>query len=165
MSCRNRRTRVSKLPRAHQGDRVSWNLTRAPPPQFILWAASEWPRPSLYPKHQRFMTQLLTTGLKHNTEAVLTPPRFTVWSFEQRALPPSTQHAHKSGDSWRTDEASISSIWAGPWGEESRAREEETVNLTPFTPFKSPFSSESRVKITLWLRLWSCSRTQHRADI
>ena len=33
-----------------------------------------------------------------------------------------------------------------------------TVNLTPFTPFKSPFSSESRVKITLWLRLWSWKR-------
>lgn len=31
-------------------------------------------------------------------------------------------------------------------------------NLTPFTPFKSPFRSESRVKITLWLRLWSWRR-------
>lgn len=60
--------------------------------------------------------------------------------------------------------------WAGPWGEESKEEEKTNtrkrncfaVNLTPFTPFKSPFSSESRVKITLWLRLWSCERTQRR---
>lgn len=53
----------------------------------------------------------------------------------------------------------------GPRGESKRERERKhvgnrnciTVNLTPFTPFRSPFSSESRVKITLWLRLWSCN--------
>lgn len=39
------------------------------------------------------------------------------------------------------------------------------VYLTPFTPFKSPFSSESRVKITLWLRLWSWGRTKKTLNV
>lgn len=45
---------------------------------------------------------------------------------------------------------------------DSGKRNSRTVNLTPFTPFKSPFSSESSVKITLWLRLWSWKKTQIR---
>lgn len=50
-------------------------------------------------------------------------------------------------------------------GWKKRQHQEEkhfTVNLTPFTPFKSPFSSESRVKITLWLRLWSWKKAKKR---
>lgn len=39
------------------------------------------------------------------------------------------------------------------------------MDLTPFTPFKSPFSSESRVKITLWLRLWSWGRTKKTLNV
>lgn len=67
----------------------------------------------------------------------------------------------------RADEASFFSVPLLSRGRGGSQRERErkhvrnrnciTVNLTPFTPFKSPFSSESRVKITLWLRLWSCN--------
>ncbi len=70
----------------------SWIAPRVPAnaslrSQFMLRSTSKWPRPSSYPQHQGFVTQILATRLKHNTKAVFTSARFTVRSFELRTLP------------------------------------------------------------------------------
>lgn len=132
--------RASLCPAETQEDKHQQTTKRSPggqsyldaslPSQFMPWMASERPRPSLYPKHQRFMTQLLATRLKHNTEAVFASARFTVWSFEQRALPGlfSLTHSHRS---WEINGEltrhlfSPSRGWTGPWGEESKEEEEK----------------------------------------
>lgn len=183
--------RASLCPAETQEDKHQQTTKRSPggqsyldaslPSQFMPWMASERPRPSLYPKHQRFMTQLLATRLKHKHRgsvcfcqiySVIFWTESSPWSLLPYTL---SMHMHRS---WEINGEltrhlfSPSRGWTGPWGEESKEEEEKetntrkrncfAVNFTPFTPFKSPFSSESRVKITLWLRLWSCKRTQRR---
>lgn len=107
--------------RSPQGRRYlqSWNATRVPTNAslrswFMPWTASERPRLSLYTEHQRFMTQLLATRLKHNTKTVFTSSRFTVWAYKQSS-PPSlwsllayTPHTEVNRENERcADEASI----------------------------------------------------------
>lgn len=80
--------RASLCPAETQEDKHQQTTKRSPggrsyldaslPSQFMPWTASERPRPSLYPELQRFMTQLVATRLKHNTEAVFASARFTV---------------------------------------------------------------------------------------
>lgn len=145
---------------------------------FTPWTASGRPRPSVYPKHQGFMTQLLATRLKHDRKAVFTPAKIYSSIFWTESSAPSLRSllaytlTCTCAEVERlietcADEASIfsallrSSAVGGEGRSSQRQRNSLTVNLTPFTPFKSPFSSESRVKITLWLRLWSWKKTQN----
>lgn len=152
MSCRRTRGQASANYRSARGRLFGWRneLQKIPHSAHNLYPGRQESdhAPPYTPNIKRFMTQLLATGLKHNTEAVFTSARFTVGSFEHRALPrlslSHTQQAHARGPrNWSCFR----------------------VHLTPFTPFKSPFSSESRVKITLWLRLWSWGRTKKTLNV
>lgn len=124
------------------------------------------------PLHAPLTPKVHDNLFKHNTKAVFISARFTVIVLTEKVLltPPSLPwlfltHTYRS---WgMTTEmcwwgiyfpCSTAATCHGGAQKTSRKIKSFTINLTPFTPFKSPFSSESRVKITLWLRLWSCKK-------
>lgn len=112
--------------------------------QFIPWKASERPRPSLYPQHQKVHDPVTRHWPQAQHRGGVYFCQIYSGIFWTQGSPSHTQQAHAQGQrNWSCFR----------------------VYLTPFTPFKSPFSSESRVKITLWLRLWSWGRTKKTLSV
>lgn len=91
MSCRRTRGQASANYRSARGRLFGWRteFQKIPHSAHNLYPGRQVSdhAPPYTPNIKRFMTQLLATGLKHNTEAVFTSARFTVGSFEHRALP------------------------------------------------------------------------------
>lgn len=168
---RHRKTRFSELQRGQFEDRVICGLGSALEAQKMTCSAhdsgpecqvsdhapscisntkSSWPSYSPRARHKGTVYLCEIYSLKGENSSRLL----------QSVILCTLNHRHRSLEMDR-DMLAMHALPNESWERRGEKREgRETVNLTPFTPFKSPFSSESRVKITLWLRLWSCERNQ-----
>lgn len=134
--------------------------------RFMASVPNEHPRPSLYLKHQEFMAQLITSNTTQKQCLPLGDLQCDLFKRSSSLNSPSYSQAHKL--KWM-ERCAVPPPTLPRWAWKTQQRKKNNrrrkrssfkVNLTPFTPFRSPFSSESRVKITLWLRLWSWERRE-----